>query len=136
MIGIPTDVKESDVDNTIDILIRGYVYDFSKIRQMIDKILPAHLVYTMDAHYVVDSQLVDHYSIVTSECKTTNAGFENEVLNAYERIADENDFILLDENMHVLVYSGSIETNDEVTLTDEKGNMLTDQMNNYLIYKE
>ena len=136
MVGIPTDVKEGAAANTIDILIRGYVRDYTKIRQMIDKILPAHLIYTLDAHYVVDSQLINHYSIVASECETVNAGFENEVLNNHDRIADENDVILLDENMNVLTYSGSIETNDEFTLTDEVGNILTDQDSYYLIYKE
>lgn len=136
MVGIDTDVGEAAADNTMDILVRGYVGDFSKIRQMIDKILPAHLIYNLDAHFVVDSELVNRYTIVSSECEMINAGFENEPEHEYVRIADENDFILLDENMHVLVYSGEAETNDEFTLTDEDGNILTDQNNYYLIYKE
>lgn len=136
MIGIATDVAEGSEANTIDILVRGYVNDFSKIRQMIDKILPAHLIYNLDAHYVVDSKLTNHYTIISSECETNNAGFENEVGNDYDRIADENDVILLDENMHVLTYSGSIVTNNEFTLTDENGNILIDQDSDYLIYRE
>ena len=136
MVGIDTDVEEGTEPNTIDVLVRGYVYDFSKIRKMIDKILPAHLIYNLDAHYVVDSQLTAHYSIISTECEMNNAGFENEIGNNYERIADENDVILLDENMHVLTYSGSIVINDEYTLTDENGYILTDQDSNYLMYRE
>ena len=136
LVGIPTEVAESDVANTIDILIKGYVRDFTATRELIDRILPAHLIYDLIAHYVVDSQLTKHYAIVASECEMNEAGFENETVNDHERIVDENDVILLDENMHVLVYSGSIETNDEFTLTDEEGNILTDQDSYYLIYKE
>ena len=136
LVGIDTDVAESDVPNTIEVLVRGYVNDFTKIRQLIDKILPAHLIYNLDAHYVVDSKLTNHYAIVASECETFSAGLDNEPVNEHVRIADENDFILLDENMHVLTYSGTIETNDEFTLTDEEGNILTDQDSYYLIYKE
>lgn len=136
LVGIPTDVAESDVSNTIDILIKGYIRDFTATRQLIDRILPAHLIYDLIAHYVVDSQLTKHYAIVTSKCEMMNTGFENEIENDHERIADENNVILLDEDMNVLVYSGSIETNDEFKLTDEEGNILTDQDSNYLIYKE
>ena len=136
MVGIDTDVTESDTANTIDILIRGYVRDFSKVRQMIDRVLPAHLIYTLIAHYVVDSQLIHNYAIVSTECEMIDARLENELTDNYERIADENGIILLDENRHVLLYSGEIETNDEFTLTDENGIILTDQNDNYLIYKE
>ena len=136
LVGIPTEVKESDVHNTIDILIKGYIRDFAKVRKMIDRVLPAHLIYTLIAHYVVDSQLVNRYAIFSTECEMIDAGFQNELTDSYERIADEDGIILLDENRHVLLYSGEIETNDEFTLTDESGNILTDQSDNYLIYKE
>lgn len=77
MVGLPVEIKENISPNTIEAFVVGYVSDTKKIEELLDKIIPAHLKYTINANDYENSKLSEYYKVLVSECDTSTVVFNN-----------------------------------------------------------
>lgn len=101
-VGLPSEVTENTAKNTFDVTIIGYTKELYKAIETIDTAKPAHLIYNIKIHEILNSILALYYNIIASEKESM--GIDLTGKDPYNRIADENCTILLDEEGSILIY--------------------------------
>lgn len=66
--GLEVSVQETG-SNTIKVTIETYTPNFAAVNELLDKILPAHLLYTTNIADIVNSQPSEYYSLLVNEAE-------------------------------------------------------------------
>lgn len=94
--GIPVTVKEVAGTNAFDVILHELRLDHSEVYKFVDRISPAHLIYTIKTEEEENSALTSYYKIMVSEAENVT------VIVRYTVLTDENDYILTNELDEVL----------------------------------
>lgn len=64
--GAPVEIRENTGPNTFHVIVRGYVENFNRAKEIIDEAKPAHLIYTIQIAALVLAQADLHGGIAVS----------------------------------------------------------------------
>jgi len=94
--GIPATVDEVDGTNALEVILHELKLDHLDVYKTVDRITPAHLIYTIRTEEEENSALTSYYKIMVSEAENVA------VIVKYTILTDENDYILTNELDEVL----------------------------------
>lgn len=94
--GIPADVNEVAGTNALEVILHELKLDHLDVYKTVDRITPAHLIYTIKTEEEENSALTSYYKIMVSEAENVA------VIVKYTILTDENDYILTNELDEVL----------------------------------
>lgn len=67
--GVPVDVIENTGKNTFTVLVRQYTDAYDRIKEVIDRAKPAHLIYVIKIAYLVLAEIKVYTGIGVSTCE-------------------------------------------------------------------
>lgn len=102
VLGSPVIVRENVAPNTIEVVTEEYISDLSEAVKILNKIVPAHLIYTFGTEVKVDSLAACNYNFTVSEKETFNVTVQNETIIILA--TDESGNVLTDEKGNLLIY--------------------------------
>lgn len=67
IVGMPVVISENSAKNTFTVQIKGYTTEYRKAIEAIEKMKPAHLIYTIGVAEVSQSKISEYYKIIATE---------------------------------------------------------------------
>ena len=104
LIGAPVKIRENVAPNTFEVVMSDFVGDFSGVTNLLNKIVPAHLVWNYSTEVELQSEIADYYKIIVAETEEFEATMVQAEPNNHTRVADEEGNILLSDDGEVFIF--------------------------------